>query len=87
MDNNEIIYHNPCKGKEVIKRDRAGEMVRDPITSKPVRIAKMLMICNPRILHQHMIQTFDQATEQNKVLISKSSYVSSSRHLAATSRR
>ena len=40
MENNEMVCRNPCKGEEVITHDRAGKMVRDPITSKPVRVAK-----------------------------------------------
>ena len=72
MENNEMVCHNPCKGEEIIKRDRQGKIVRDETTNRPVRVAKMLLKCNPRILHQHMIETFAEATDGNNVLISES---------------
>ena len=72
MEDNEMVCHNPCKGEDIIKRDREGKIVRDPITNQPVRVAKMLLKCNPRLLHQHMIETFDEATDGINVLISES---------------
>ena len=72
MEDNEMVCHNPCKGEDIIKRDREGKIVRDPITNQPVRVAKMLFKCNPRLLHQHMIETFDEATDGINVLISES---------------
>ena len=72
MENNKMVCHNPCKGERIIMRDRQGNIVRDPMTNQPVGVAKMLLKCNPRILHQHMIETFDEATNGNNVLISES---------------
>ena len=67
-----MVCHNPWKGEEIIKQDRQGKIVRDPMTNQPVHVAKMLLKCSPRILHQHMIETFDEATNGNNVLISES---------------
>ena len=32
---------------------------------------KMMLMCNPRLLHNHMIEHFDNGTEGNRVLISE----------------
>jgi hypothetical protein len=66
-----MVHHNPLKDNLVIKRDRNGSIVRDVTTGVPVQVQKMMLMCNPRVLHIHMIEHFDDATEGNRVLISK----------------
>ena len=63
MNDNKIVRVYPNKGETILKRDQQGKIVRDPITKKPFNVPKLLMTCNPRELHNHMI---------SKVLISKS---------------
>ena len=63
MNDNDMVCFNPNKGETILKRDQQGKIVRDPITKKPFNVPKLLMTCNPRELHNHMI---------SKVLISKS---------------
>ena len=63
--------HSPFKDNFVIKQDWSGSIVRDLSTGDPFRVQKMMLMCNPRVLHNHMIETFDDATEGNKVLISE----------------
>ncbi len=72
LQNNDKVSCNPCKGDTVIKRDRQGKMVRDPVTNELICVSKMIMLCNPRELHNHMIDTFEGARDGDKVLISES---------------
>ena len=72
VENNDMVHHSPFKDNLVIKRDRDGSIVRDPTTRQPVRVQKMMLMCNPRILHNHMIEHFEDATEGNRVVISES---------------
>ena len=72
VENNNMVCHSPFKDNLVIKRDRDGSIVRDPTTRQPVRVQKMMLMCNPRILHNHMIEHFEDATEGNRVVISES---------------
>ena len=72
IENNEMVQHSPFKDSLIIKRDQSGCMVRDLTTGAPVRLQKMIMMCNPRELHNHMIENFDDATEGNRVIISES---------------
>ena len=58
IENNDMVRHSPFKDNLVIKRDRDGSIVRDPTTRQPVRVQKMMLMCNPRILHNHMIEHF-----------------------------
>ena len=71
MQDNDMVCYKPNKGETIIKHDRHGWIVRDPITDKPISVPKLLMTCNPRELHNHMISDFDGATDGNKVLISE----------------
>ena len=71
IENNNMVHHNPLKDNLVIKRDRNGSIVRDVTTGVPVQVQKMMLMCNPRVLHIHMIEHFDDATEGNRVLISE----------------
>jgi hypothetical protein len=70
IENNDMVRHSPFKNNLVIKRDRDGSIVRDPTTRQPVRVQKMMMMCNPQMLHNHMIEHFEDATEGNRVVIS-----------------
>ena len=72
MNDNNMVRFNPNKGETILKRDRQGKIARDPITKKPINVPKLLMTCNPRKLHNHMISGFVGATDGDKVLISKS---------------
>jgi hypothetical protein len=72
MENNDMVRHSPFKDNLVIKIDRNGSIVRDPATGVPLRVQKMMLMCNPRVLHNHMIEHFDDATDGNRVLISES---------------
>ena len=56
IENNDMVRHCPFKDNLVIKRDRDGSIVRDPTTRLPVRDQKMMLMCNPRILHNYMIK-------------------------------
>ena len=58
IENNDMVRHSPFKDNFVIKRDRDGSIVRDPRTRQPVHVQKMMLMCNPRILHNHMIEHF-----------------------------
>jgi hypothetical protein len=69
IENNNMVCHSPFKDNLVIKQDWNGSIVRDPATGDPLRIQKMMLMCNPRVLHNHMIEHFDGATEGNCVLI------------------
>jgi hypothetical protein len=71
IENNDMVRHSPFKDNLVIKQDRDGSIVRDPTTHQPVRVQKMMLMCNPRILHNHMIGHFEDATEGNRVVISE----------------
>jgi hypothetical protein len=71
IENNDMARYSPFKDNMVIKRDRKGSIVRDPATHHPLRVQKMMLMCNPQILHNHMIEHFDRATEGNRVLISE----------------
>ena len=66
-----MVQHSPFKDNLVIKRDRDGSIVRDPRTRQSVRVQKMMLMCSPHILHNHMIEHFEDATEGNCVLISE----------------
>ncbi len=70
IENNDMVWHSPFKDNLVIKRDQDGSIVRDPTTRQPVRVQKMMMMCNPQMLHNHMIEHFEDATEGNRVVIS-----------------
>ena len=72
IENNNMVRHSPFKDNLVIKQDRDGSIVRDPTTRLPVLVQKMMLMCNPRILHNHMIKQFEEATDGNRVLISES---------------
>ena len=72
MNDNNMVRFNPNKGETILKRDRQGKIVRDPITEKPINVPKLLMTCNPRELHNRMISDVVGATDGDKVLISKS---------------
>jgi hypothetical protein len=72
IENNEMVRHSPFKNSLIIKSDRSGRIVKDMTTGAPLRVQKMIMMCNPRELHNHMIQNFDDATEGNQVIISES---------------
>ncbi len=72
MQDNDMIRFNPSKGDTIIKHDRDGRIVRDPITHKAVCVPKLFMTCNPRELHNHMISDIIGATDGNQVLISES---------------
>ena len=72
MNDNDMVRFNPNKGETILKRDRQGKIVRDPITKKPINLSKLLMTCNPRELHNHMISDFVGATDGDKILISES---------------
>jgi hypothetical protein len=72
MVNNDMVLDNPCKGELVIKRDRQGDIVRDATNNEPIRIPKMMLLCNPRMLHNHMIETFGRALDGDKVIVSES---------------
>jgi len=65
------VKADPCKGETVIQRDQDGNIVRDPITRLPIKIKKMMMVCNPRELHNHMISELLSAVDGNQVLISE----------------
>ncbi len=71
IENNNLVQHSAFKDNLVIKQDRNGSIVRDLTTGVPVRLQKMMQMCNPRVLHNHMIEHFDDATEGNHVLISE----------------
>jgi hypothetical protein len=71
IENNDMVRHSPFKDNLVIKRDRTGLIVRDPATHQPLRVQKMMLMCNPRILHNYMIKNFGNATESNRVIISE----------------
>ncbi len=72
MQDNDMICFNPNKNETIMKRDRDGRIVRDPVTHKPISVPKLFMTCNPRELHNHMIVDFDRATDGDQVLISES---------------
>ena len=72
LQNNDKVTYNPCKGETIIKRDQQGKHVRDPVTNELICVSKMIMLCNPRELHNHMIDTFEGARDGDKVLISES---------------
>ena len=72
VENNNMVRHCPFKDNLVIKPDRDGSIVQDPTTRQPVRVQKMMLMCNPRILHNHMIEHFEDATEGNREVISES---------------
>jgi hypothetical protein len=67
-----MVRHGPFKDNLVIKQDRDGSIVRDPTTCQPACVQKMMLMCNPHILHNHMIKHFEDATEGNRVLILES---------------
>jgi hypothetical protein len=67
-----MVRHSPFKDNLVIKRDRKGSVVRDPATGVPLRVQKMMLMCNPRVLHNHMIEHFDGSTDGNRVIILES---------------
>ena len=71
IENNDMVCHSPFKDNLVIKQDWNGSIVRDLATGVPLRVQKMMLMCNPRVLHNHMIQHFDEATEGNRVIISE----------------
>ncbi len=71
IENNDMVCHSPFKDNLVIKQDWNGSIVRDLATGVPLRVQKMMLMCNPRVLHNHMIQHFDEATEGNHVVISE----------------
>jgi hypothetical protein len=70
IENNDMVRYSPFKDNLVIKQDRTGSIVWDPATHQPLRVQKMMLMCNPRILHNHMIENFGDATESNRVIIS-----------------
>ena len=72
IENNDMVRHSPFKDNLVIKQDRDGSIVQDPTTRLPVHVQKMMLMCNPCILHNHMIEHFEDATEGNCVVISES---------------
>jgi hypothetical protein len=72
MQDNDMTRFNPSKNDTIMKRDRDGRIVRDPVTHKPISMPKLFMTCNPRELHNHMIVNFDRATDGDQVLISES---------------
>jgi hypothetical protein len=49
IKNNDMVRHSPFKDNLVIKRDQDGSIVRDPTTRQPVRVQKMMLMCNPHI--------------------------------------
>ena len=53
MDNNGMVCHNPCKGEEIIKQDRQGKIVRDPMANQPDRVAKMIL----KVTQEYFINT------------------------------
>ncbi len=67
-----MVRHSPFKDNLVIKRDRNGTISRDHVTGLPVKVQKMMLMCNPRVLHNHMIEHFEDATDGDRVLISES---------------
>ncbi len=68
IKNNNMVRHSPFKENMVIKRGQTGSIVQDPATHHPLRVQKMMLMCNPQILHNHMIEHFDRATEGNHVI-------------------
>ena len=56
----------------VIKCDRQVDIVRDATNNEPIRISTMMLLCNPRMLHNHMIETFGGALDGDKVITSES---------------
>jgi hypothetical protein len=71
ITNNDMVQHSLFKDNLAIKQDPYGSIVRDPTTHLPVCVQKMMLMCNPCILHNHMIEHFNYATEGNCVLISE----------------
>ena len=71
IKNNDMVRHSHFKDNLVIKQDRTGSIVRDPATHQVLRVQKMMLMCNPRILHNHMIKDFNHATKGNRVIISE----------------
>jgi hypothetical protein len=71
IKNNDMVRHSHFKDNLVIKQDRTGSIVRDPATHQVLRVQKMMLMCNPQILHNHMIKDFNDATEGNRVIISE----------------
>ncbi len=64
-----MVRHSQFKNNMVIKRDQTGSIVQDLATQHLLREHKMMLMCNPRILHNHMIEHFDRATKGNCVII------------------
>jgi hypothetical protein len=64
--------HSLIKDSLVIKQDQNGSIVRELATGVPIQVQKMMLMCNPRVLHNHMIEHFNHATEGNHVIISES---------------
>ena len=68
-----MVDHSPFKDNFAIKRDRNSEIVHDTITNVPICVPKMMLKCNPRQLHNHMIESFEDAIgEDNTVIVSES---------------
>jgi hypothetical protein len=72
IKNNDMVWHSPLKDNLVIKQDRNGSIVQDPATCLPIQVQKKMLMCNPQILHNHMIEHFDDATEGKHEIISES---------------
>ena len=53
MENNKMVCHNPWKGEEIIKQDRQGKIVRDPMANQPDRVAKMIL----KVTQEYFINT------------------------------
>ncbi len=71
IKNNDMVHHSPFKDNLVIKRDWNSSVVRDLATGIPLQVQKMMLMCNPRVFHNHMIKHFDEATKGNRVIISE----------------
>ena len=82
-----MVCHSLFKDNLVIKQDWNGSIVRDLTTGVPVRLQKIMLMCNLRVLDNHLIEHFDDATESNCVLISETKLGNYSRRRVPTSRR
>jgi hypothetical protein len=69
IENNNMVWLSPLMENLVIEQDRTGSIIWDPATHQLLRVQKMMLMCNPGILHNHMIKDFNDATEGNHVLV------------------
>ena len=51
IENNDMARHSLFKDNLIIKQDWNGSIVQGPTTGVTLQVQKMMLMCNPRVLH------------------------------------